>query len=51
MGQAARQRRQHRHHQAGQRAVAVYYHLSYIAVKEGDKVQAGQEIGRLVPPE
>lgn len=23
-----------------------YYHLSYIAVKEGDKVQAGQEIGR-----
>ena len=25
---------------------AVYYHLSYIAVKEGDKVQAGQEIGR-----
>src|SRR6218665_1161472 len=25
---------------------AVYYPLSYIAVKEGDKVQAGQEIGR-----
>lgn len=25
---------------------AVYYHLSYIAVREGDKVQAGQEIGR-----
>lgn len=25
---------------------SVYYHLSYIAVKEGDKVQAGQEIGR-----
>ncbi|MDE1715333.1 M23 family metallopeptidase [Chromobacterium amazonense] len=25
---------------------AVFYHLSYIAVKEGDKVQAGQEIGR-----
>ena len=24
----------------------MYYHLSYIAVKEGDKVQAGQEIGR-----
>ena len=24
----------------------VYYHLSHIAVKEGDKVQAGQEIGR-----
>lgn len=26
--------------------VVAYYHLSHIAVKEGDKVQAGQEIGR-----
>lgn len=26
--------------------VVAYYHMSYIGVKEGDKIEAGQEIGR-----